>query len=134
MSTADNQKLDPSQVLAIKHRIYLSGIKAKALQEPSLYFQMRQKLLLDVEQAMCESTYSMFYDLLKSGTIREGTSTKKFQVGSFELPPPEVPTQKINDIALQVSNHISHIILPESFNNIVESKMALKTAGSKIDA
>ena len=138
---SDNQKIDPSQALAIKHRVYLANIKSKALQQPSIYFSMRMKVLEEIEQKMCERTYEMFYDLLKNGKLETKAISVVDGATNFTLPPPEVPVQKINEIALQVANNISlaledaiNIILPENFDKIVESKMSLKSAGAHIDA
>ena len=138
---ADNYKVDSAQVLSIKHRIFLSGLKSVALQKPSLYFQIRQKVLQDLEEKMCETTYEMFYSLLKNGTIGCNPIKAPDGAGSFTLPAPEVPVQKINQLALQVANDISQsiesaidIILPENFDKIVESKMKLKSSAATIDS
>ena len=141
--SSDNQRLEPTQILGLKFRTYSASVKGLALSKPADYFAIKSQALIDFEDALVTEIYDKFYKLLKDGEI----NGKRIAAasGSSATPPsipmkPEYPTQKINNLCLEVCSDLSahiekalSIILPDDFTKIAESNISMKTKGGLIE-
>ena len=140
---ADNQKLDATQVLNLKHRKFAQSMKGFALSKPSEYFQLKQEVQEKFENAMVTAIYEAFYGLLKNGTINGAPIevTPPNYTTSIKLPcAPELAVQRINAIALSVCSSLSgeietaiNIILPDDFSKLASENLSTITKGSTIN-
>ena len=144
MATPSPMILDAENTLAIQYKGYCSKMRSLALSKPSTYYDLRAKILEEIESKMVKFIYTTFYQLLSKGLDTTGNPigirTGLLGADSFSLPAPCYPNHLINSFSISscadMSNWISKaidIIAPDDYSTIASGKLSLQGKASAIE-
>ena len=126
-----NWKVDVSDYMGHKYEMYKNKLNSIALTKPSAYYDAQSDVMEQLNVQIAEKVYTIFYNLLTSGTLPDGTSLK---IGGVELKP-SWPGQAATTFALEASNAIDdiitkcvQIILPKQVTDIAKMQLDKKSS------
>ena len=119
-------KSSPNDILGLDYGRYKQSMYAMSLSNPSVYFEMREKISTLLTEDIVTSLYNKIYLLLREGKIGKDSVTGDRFVG--------YPSNKVNSMALSVVssmevflNDCIEIVLPSNYMELSANKMIAQT-------
>jgi len=135
-------KIDTADYLSINYSAFRDDMLELALSKPSDYFRLRKAVLQAVKKSAVENIYTIYYNLLTTGTDPAGNNIltgggAADLAGIFK---PSYPKQLVNKFALGASETIDKIaedavelLLPRNYKDIANERTSTKGKASGID-
>ena len=145
-----NMKLTPEIITGLEYKKFKSQMYSLALGTPSRYYILREKVLESIETDLVKLIYNTFYMALTEGKTASGAeitvSTAELTTAGItpttpiKLKMPHYPTHLINNLSLDavadMETHLQKIvdiIVPQDFDKISSSRMALSGKASSVE-
>ena len=126
-----NWKVDVSDYMGHKYEMYKNKLNSIALTKPSAYYDAQSDVMEQLNVQIAEKVYTIFYYLLTSGILPDGSALK---IGGVALEP-KWPGQAATTFALEASNAIDdiitkcvQIILPKQVTDIAKMQLDKKSS------
>ena len=134
-----NFKVNTNDVLGFDYEAYIADVRALALSEPSKYFALRKIVMEKVRRDAVGSIYETFFNVLTSGTDKDGQPITGFNINGSRARPC-YPSDKVSAFAQEAAKHMTQfcnecvdIILPDDFEKLAERKLNIKGKANTIE-
>jgi hypothetical protein len=126
-------KIDTGDYLGIKYESFKDEMLALALAEPSEYFKLRKSVLATVKQQAVEDQFRIYYNLLTSGTDKEGIIPRSAGIRDETAAKfrPNYPKQLTSQFALgaaktidKIAEEAVEILLPKDYKSISQDRFS----------
>lgn len=137
---SNNFKVDVQDYLSIKYTTYKEKLLQLALTNPTNYYQLREMVMEKVVNDAIGNLYESLYNVMTSGTLRDGATKASAGANSNALFVPNYPKQEVGDFCLRAATTMEGIvrecvdkILPPNIIEVAKSRIASKTSTNSID-
>ena len=128
-------KIDTGDYLGIKYESFKDEMLALALAEPSEYFKLRKAVLETVKQQAVEDQFKIYYNLLTTGTDKNGRQLIPGGAGirgdTADKLVPNYPKQLTSQFALgaaktidKIAEEAVEILLPKDYKSISQDRFS----------
>ena len=115
--------------LGLDYKRVRGDLLALSLSKPSNYYDLRTKVISDVTEAMVQSVYTMFWQLLRNGKIDADQLQYVPITGGSKPFIPQLPEHLINQFATKAARTIEDIceeavslILPDDYLQLSQNR------------
>ena len=129
MENDKDQTINVNDTLGIQYKRFRKSMYSISLSKPSVYYELQEKVTNEIKKKMVTSVYKDVYELLRFGKI-----DKKSIFANTDIPPPGIPSNKVNELAMSITqtldgfcDELIELILPKSFLSLADGRLRVQS-------